>query len=188
MISDLRKLTESANKFAFEWCGHRSTCILTSAALVYVLRELGYEAFPVRVRCSVHHPTDRKLTGTVLGSDGDGCRRPAAGQDMWHGHLAVIAENRYLLDPTVDQVGYGEHECNHWMRVPPLVAEVSERFIRGEEGFSLEQGNANLYYNVRYKQAGFLSAPDWKCKSHWMPVAQSVLKGTKSIAKQSRVT
>lgn len=186
MLEDMKSLTEAVNRFAFDWCGHRSTCVLSSAALVHVLRELGYDAMPLRVRCSVHSSEPRQ-TGTVLGSDGDGCRQAAAGPDMWHGHLVVIAENRFLLDPSIDQVSEGE-ECNRWMNVPPLAVEVSERFIRGEEGFSFQHGNANLYYNARRRQVGFLSAPDWKRPSHWMPVARQVLNETKIVAKQSHVT
>jgi hypothetical protein len=47
--------------------------------------------------------------GCILGSIGDGSRRPAAGLGMWHGHLVTVihdsnGDDEYLIDTTLDQV------------------------------------------------------------------------------------
>src|SRR5258708_1258485 len=90
-----------ANQEAYSFTGARASCILTSAALMDVMRELGYEADPMRLAVSVS-PNNRDKEGVLLGSDGDGSRRPAAGPGNWNGHLAIVIENRYLMDATID--------------------------------------------------------------------------------------
>jgi hypothetical protein len=152
--------------------GHRDTCVLTSAALHYVLGQLGIMARPLRIRAAVHHPSDRKKHGVVLGSDGDGFRLPKAKNDCWHGHLAVVADGSFLLDATIDQV----IETEDWIEInEPFVGEVSSRFLMGEESLHVKHGNAEICYSAARKQVGFLSAPDWRYRSHWKPLALRIL-------------
>src|SRR6266480_4619758 len=94
-----QNLVTVANQVAIKFNdGSRSTCMLTSFALHEVLQRLGYNSRPLRIEAAVF-PDDRKLCGTILGSH-SGCRR-AASPGMWRGHLAVVVEDDWLLDPTL---------------------------------------------------------------------------------------
>jgi hypothetical protein len=165
----LRYLAHIANQEAFRHHGARNSCICTSAAIVHVLQYLGYEARPLRIRVTVF--SDKSDYATVLGSDGDGTRCPAAGPGMWRGHLAVVAKSRYLIDATIDQANDSEgRTC-----IEPLVAEVSPAFLSGTEHLVLFQGNARLSYRALPGRGGFRHAPAFR-KSRWMPLAQDILK------------
>lgn len=175
MINELRIIAKIANEESFKLDGRRDTCIATSAALNYVLPTYGFSARPLRIRVAVHHPTDNRAAGVVLGSDGDGTRLSKAGKDMWHGHLAVLADEKYLLDATIDQVNQND-KWHKWIKITePFVGEIPDGFLDGKSLIS-SHGNAHIGYSVSRKQNGFLSAPDWKFKSHWMPLANAIMR------------
>jgi hypothetical protein len=169
MLEVLKYLTRISNREALKYCGRRDSCILTSAAVIYVLRHLGYTASALRVKASVYSNRHQDI-GVVLGSDGDGYRLPRAEPRKWHGHLAVVVESRYLVDPTLDQV----KDSQKWIRIHPLVAEVSPVFLSGSERLVLSHGNATVAYKAFPGGGGFKHAPDFR-KSHWMPLAQNIL-------------
>ena len=102
MKDELEEWCRLANAAAYEIEGVRNTCIQTSHALAAFLRSKGLEAEVFRaeakVFCKLH---DRKCTGSVAGSNGDGTRRPKS--SGWYGHLAVSCGD-YVLDPTIDQL------------------------------------------------------------------------------------
>ena len=98
---EFQKLAALTNRVVIRFNESRSTCVLTSFALHDVLQRLGYGSRPLRIEAAVF-PDDRKLCGTILGAFGAGCRR-AASPGMWRGHLAVVVEDEWLLDPTLDQ-------------------------------------------------------------------------------------
>ena len=86
--------------------GERGTCVLTAHALAgFLTQNTDFVAEPVRVEVHIHH-SERAVTGSTLGWDGDGSRTPAARPGCWHGHLAVWCQGS-VLDPTIDQCEVG---------------------------------------------------------------------------------
>ena len=171
-LPKLKHICRVTNHEGFLLEGHRKTCVLTSAALHHVLAQLGIPARPLRIRAAVHHPSDHKKYGMILGSDGDGSRIPKARKDCWHGHLAMLAEGRFLLDAIIDQVT----ETESWIEInEPFIGEVSPRFLDGEESLHVAHGNAQICYSAARRQAGFRSAPDWRYRSHWEPLALRIM-------------
>jgi hypothetical protein len=93
-----QKLVTTANHVATKFNGARDTCVLTmltSFALHDVLQRLR----PLRIEAAVF-PDDRKLCGTILGSCEPSSRR-AVSPGKWWGHLAVVVDDEWLLDPTL---------------------------------------------------------------------------------------
>jgi hypothetical protein len=163
-------LTQVANEEAFKYTQERNTCILTSAAMVYVLQYLGYQASPMRLCVQLHWNWNdpKHISGTVLGSDDRGTRVPPG---LWGGHLGVVVMNRYLVDPTLDQVNHDSG--GEWL--PPLVAEVSPAFLAGSEQHYFSYGESALNYTAFPGRGGFKSAEAFR-KSSWMPLAENILK------------
>jgi hypothetical protein len=172
-LARLQQICRTANREAFLLEATRKTCVLTSAALCHVLPQLGFTARPLRIRAAVHHPSDYTKCGVILGGNGDGTRPLKASPHCWHGHLGVIANEQYLLDATIDQAG----DSQSWIRITePFVSWVSPRFLSGAERvMQVSHGNAVINYSVAPKQVGFRSAPDFKYRSHWRPLAQRIL-------------
>jgi hypothetical protein len=81
---------------------------------------------------------------------------------MWNGHLAVLVEERWLLDPTVDQVN-GENIC-----IVPLAIELETT-----EPTRINCYGCEVQYYIRERQVGFAHAPDAR-PSHWREVAEAM--------------
>src|SRR5262245_63909454 len=107
MTKKFQNLVTTANRVAAKFNQSRSTCILTSFALHNVLQRLGYNSRPLRIEAAVF-PDDRKFYGSILGGFSEPGRRRAASPGMWHGHLAVVVDNSWLLDATLDQANKEE--------------------------------------------------------------------------------
>jgi hypothetical protein len=165
----LEFITTSANAAGIRYLRKRNGCVCTSAAMIHILPGLGYEAVPLQVSVSVN-PAEPKLVGVALGADGDGVRSPTAEQSDWRGHMVVVAQSRYLLDPTLGQV----RDIQDSLRVGPLVAEVSSAFLSGSEDLVVSHGNATVVYKALPDADGFKDAPDF-CESRWMPLTQKIL-------------
>src|SRR5262245_52090077 len=131
MINELQQLVTIANQVAADFNGARDTCVLTSYALCDVLQRLGYTSRPLRIEAAVF-PDDRKFYGTILGGFSEPGRRRAASPNKWWGHLAVLAEDAWLLDATLDQANKEE-----W----PLAIHVGPLVVRLEEKFWTEHGS-----------------------------------------------
>jgi hypothetical protein len=101
-LVDLHRLAVAINAAAFEVMGHRANCILASGALMDILHARGVDARCVRAEAFAT-PRNGERRCRVLGSLGDGTRRPAAEPGWWHGHLVVVAGD-ILLDPTLDNI------------------------------------------------------------------------------------
>jgi hypothetical protein len=134
-LAALREINAIANELAFRETGARNSCIYTSAALRDALTRLGYRARMLRVEAAYYPPCE--CCGGVLGFRGDGTRRPAASPGMWSGHVAVIVDETYLLDPTLDQLVGAE----------PFAGIVTPEFLAGETTMS------------RFGGAGYTSVP-----------------------------
>jgi hypothetical protein len=123
-MRSFQQLVVTANRIAAEFNGSRDTCILTSFALHNVLQRLGYNSRPLRIEAAIF-PNDQKLSGNILGSIERGARR-AASPDMWWGHLGVVVDNDWLLDPTLDQAN--KKEWSRTIHVGPLAVRLEEKF------------------------------------------------------------
>src|SRR5262245_55857531 len=107
MQQRFQELVVIANRIAAKFNGSRDTCVLTSFALSDVCKRLGYNSRPLRIEAAVF-PDDPKLSGNILGGFSEPGRRRAASPGMWWGHLAVLVEDAWLLDATVDQANKEE--------------------------------------------------------------------------------
>jgi hypothetical protein len=167
----LMNLTLLVNKAAYAVLGCRDSCILTSHAFHHVLSKMGGDAKLTRVTCGVF-PEDRNLMANVLGSRGDGSRRPAAEPGMWNGHLVVTLNNKWLLDATLDQAN--KPDWPEDIHVHPVVVRLEEEFWQGRAIF--RQAGTTMYrYSLYPRQVGFANAGDAR-PSHWRPVADLILK------------
>jgi hypothetical protein len=162
-------IATAANAEGIRYLKRRNGCVCTSAAMIHVLQGLGYKAVPLQVRVSVD-PDEPKLVGVALGADADGVPCPTAKQGDWHGHLVVVAQSRYLMDPTLGQV----RDIQESLRVGPLVTEVSPAFLSGSEDLVVSHGNATVVYKALPEAEGFKDTPDF-CESCWMPLTQKIL-------------
>jgi hypothetical protein len=120
----LMNLTLLVNKAAYAVLGCRDSCILTSHAFHHVLSKMGGDAKLTRVTCGVF-PEYRNLMANVLGSRGDGSRRPAAEPGMWNGHLVVTLNNKWLLDATLDQAN--KPDWPEDIHVHPVVVRLKKK-------------------------------------------------------------
>ena len=157
-IKTLERLCRLTNRKAFTAFRARDTCIITAATLRDVLEELGVPAKLIRVEAVGFG----KNGPTILGSDGDGSRRRAAGPGMWPGHLAVVATEQFLLDPTLDQIT----GCK------PFAGEITEEWLNGTRtlwwvdgerapGFPSQAKTATRYHAFPGR-GGWKSAPDFR--------------------------
>jgi len=155
---------------AAKFNGARDTCILTSYALHNVLQRLGYNSRPLRIEAAVF-PDDRKLYGSILGS-WNGSRH-AASPGKWWGHLAVLVEEEWLLDPTIDQANKKE-----WPRsicVGPLAVRLTQKFWAERGSILVRTNGCTVRFSPHPRQNGFANAGDAR-PSHWKPLADRILR------------
>jgi hypothetical protein len=156
-IETLDRLCRLANREAFAIYERRDSCISTSAALMDVLRALGIKADVMRVCAMVFKDTTR--TACSLGSDGDGTRRPAASPGMWRGHLAVVADGQFLLDPTLDQVNDTDPDFG----AEPFVSEIEPNFLVDPRSYLLSTtGASRVRYYAFPGRGGFKNTPAFR--------------------------
>lgn len=175
-IETLGRLCRLANREACKVYRRRSSCIFTSATLRDVLESLGIDAELMRVEVVGFG----KRGPVILGSDGDGVRRPAAQPGMWWGHLAVVADRHFLLDPTLDQIP----GCK------PFVGEITDAWLRGERtlwwvdgeranGFPERNADTAIRYHAFPGRGGWKGAPDFRYVTRRRPVVASILRAWK---------
>jgi hypothetical protein len=173
MRSKFQQLVTIANRVAVEFNdGSRDTCVLTSFALHNVLQRLGYNSRPLRIEAAVF-PDDRKLCGTVLGGWSEPGSRRAASPGMWRGHLAVVVEDDWLLDATIDQAN--KKEWPRSMRVGPLTVKLSEKFWAEYGSILVRTNSCTVRFSPLPRQNGFAHAGDAR-PSHWRPLADRILR------------
>lgn len=147
-------LTNLANETERKFLPSRDNCVLVSSMLNHVLKTLGYNSRTVRITAAAF-PKDRRRGGGVLGSQGDGRRMPAAGPGMWHGHLGVLVDEKWLLDPTFDQL----------KGMMPMAIELESTNPSNATQFEIDGTFIRL--NLYHKQVGFKDAGDARpCR--WM--------------------
>jgi hypothetical protein len=177
----LQLLTDATNRETYDFLRYRNSCILSSRVLVHVIAALGLRAKPVRVQVALFHSSDPKAVGCLMG-DSNGTRLPAAAYNRWNGHLAVLVEGRYLLDPTIDQATQAKKPEHQWISgLLSFVGEVTQDWLDGK-ALLFRNGNAKVRYRLAPRQGGFKDAGDWKYQSHWGPVARRVLMSDEALA------
>jgi hypothetical protein len=169
MSSKFQKLVTVANQIAVKFNGSRDTCILTSFALHDVLQRLGYISRSLRIEAAVF-PDDRKLYGNILGRIDPGCRRRAS-PGKWWGHLAVVVDNDWLLDATLDQAN--ERAWPRVMHVGPLAIQLSEKFWMERGSILVQVNQCSVRFSPHPRQIGFTNAGDAR-PSHWKPLADRI--------------
>jgi hypothetical protein len=161
-----QQLVTTANRVATKFNGARDTCVLTSYALHDVLQCLGYNSRPLRIEAAVF-PDDRKLYGSILG--GWTGSRHAASPDMWWGHLAVVVDDEWLLDPTLDQANKKEWPT----RVGPLAIRLAPKFWAEHGSILIQTNGCTVRFSPHPRQNGFANAGDAR-PSHWKPLADRI--------------
>jgi hypothetical protein len=151
--------------------GETRFCVLAAAATRDILEAKGWNADVLRVSATVFTPHNHWDPPCItLGSDGDGTRRPAAGPGMWHGHLVAIADNRWLLDPTLDQTG----------RAPLMVFEFPYEWLAGDSRcwwrlvIDIPIAEGSVRYKAFPGRGGYKAAPDFR-PSHRREIVQTVV-------------
>jgi hypothetical protein len=178
MSPKFQKLVITANQIAVKFNGSRDTCILTSFALHDVLQRLGHNSRPLRIEAAVF-PDDRKLCGTILGGITSDYRRRAASPGKWWGHLAVLVEDKWLLDPTLDQAN--KRAWPQAMRVGPLAVQLSEKFWAERGSIMVQTNGCTIRFSPHQRQNGFANAGDAR-PSHWKPLADRILRAVERAA------
>ena len=166
-LQQLSQFCQLANREIYRYYGSRGSCIFSAATVCEVLTHFGFQAKPLRVEAGLFHD-DRKYYGCVLGSSGDGTRRPAAGKDMWAGHLATLLDGIYLIDTTLDQANEGQP----WLEARAIVIDLrtTKWFDPNPpwRGFPwtglLRPWNTPVQLRVtqHHRHAGFLHAGDFR--------------------------
>jgi hypothetical protein len=176
--SPWQQLVTTANQVAIKFNdGSRDTCVLTAFALCSVLQRLGYKSRPLRIEAAVF-PDDRKFDGTILGSWIG--RRRAASPGKWWGHLAVLVEDDWLLDATIDQAN--KKEWSRSMRVGPLAIRLSEKFWAEYGSILVRTNGCSVRFAPYPRQVGFAHAGDAR-PSHWRPLAERILQAVEQEVK-----
>jgi hypothetical protein len=170
-----QELVTTANRVAADFNGARDTCILTSFALHDVCKRLGYNSRPLRIEAAVF-PDDPKLHGNILGAWRTDGRRRAAAPDKWWGHLGVLVEDKWLLDPTLDQAN--KREWPRDMRVGPLAVRLEEKFWAEWGSIMVQTNGCTVRFSPHPRQTGFVNAGDAR-PSHWRPLADRILRAVR---------
>jgi hypothetical protein len=129
--------------------GVTNSCILAAATARDVLLAKGWKADVLRVEAVVS-PRDRSQSAKVLGGDGNG--KSTAGRGKWEGHLVAIAEDKWLLDPTLDQTGLA----------PPMVIGFPDWWLRGKRLIFVPIANGRVRYEAFPGRGGYKTAPEFQ--------------------------
>lgn len=169
-LKAINKLTCYATRNIFV---DANTCILTAHALQFILRTaLGYRSRLVRVTATVF-PPHHGLCARTLGGEPNGNPRQECRKCGWAGHLAVLVDERWILDPTFDQLTLGV------IRMPPIAFELAS--LSPQERTYFKVKGHEVRYNLFAYQNGFAHKPDSR-KSHWMLVVEEVMQSKGFLA------
>ncbi len=164
LAEQLNQFCLLANREIFRFYGSRGSCIFSTGVCCDVLQHFGFKAEPLRVEAALFHD-DRKFHGCILGSNGDGTRRAAAGKDKWIGHLITLLDGVYLLDTTLDQA----NDVNPHLKAKPVVIDLRtttwfQPNLRGGQCTGLLRlwDDVQVRYSPAWRQTGFRHAGDFR--------------------------
>ena len=176
-LEKFQTLVTTANRVAAKFNGARDTCVLTSYALHDVCKRLGYNSRPLRIEAAVF-PDDRKFYGSILGGFSEPGRRRAASPGMWHGHLAVVVDDSWLLDSTIDQAN--KREWPRAIHVGPLAVRLTEKFWVEHGSILVRTNGCTVRFSPHPRQNGFANAGDAR-PSHWRPLADRIFHAVRDL-------
>jgi hypothetical protein len=170
-LEELHRISRAVGEAAKMETGDLTNCILASGALMDLLRKLDVDARCVRAEVAVS-PRTGERHAYILGSLGDGSRRPAAEPGMWNGHLVVVAGD-VLLDPTLDQIAAAAEEDGRdgYDYLCAFAAPITDtpRSARGGMWFTLDDvgigtpiptwHGSDVRYNICPEMGGWKNAP-----------------------------
>lgn len=158
---------------------HHDSCIATARATLDVLRKVGVDAYVLPVQAvafnrpvwewavahgrfplvgSEDYPEDGYGIGVGVGpentEDGVG----------WNGHLVVIAERRWLLDFSIDQMSRPQFGLTI---SEPVIIEVGEKFLRsrGDVAAVTWTGESVIQYATAPEKQDYKNSPNWNGES-----------------------
>jgi hypothetical protein len=149
-----------------------ASCIASTRITIDVMRALGFVASPLAVMLYVGNPAFREsLSDDDLAScaeryEGRGVHRPRlvrVGGKLRRGdlgaHVVAVADDRYLVDASFDQV----HLPQYGIIPPPiLVSLVDPRLVRGSAPQRMEVNGLLVEYRRQYLSTRFLHSPNWR--------------------------
>ena len=71
---------------------------------------------------------------------------------MWRGHLAVVVEDEWLLDPTLDQAN--KKKWPRSMRVGPLTVQLAEKFWAEHGSIVVRTNGCSVRFSPHPQQVG----------------------------------
>jgi hypothetical protein len=175
-LDKLKDFAIVANREIFKFCRNRASCIFSTAVVCDVLTHFGMKSEPLRVTTGAFPD---KGTGVILGSDGDGEKRPAAKPGHWKGHLVSLVEDQYLIDTTLDQINR-RGSCKVGK---PVVIYLPDTEWWEERPFSRDLRltgvlpllpGLSVRYSKYHRQNGWKSAPDFRPGIHKTAVARLI--------------
>lgn len=154
----------------------RESCILSAKILCDLYAQIGVQAMPLTVDVIAANrvTVERQAKGEPVDVEDDTdsfamqCKViPGGGDpesDFWNGHLVVLADGRYICDPSADQFARPERGI---LALPSMFAfEEEDRidlWLHGEQdraGVRLEEGGM-LAYEAHPEEVSYRASPDW---------------------------
>lgn len=90
----------------------------------------------------------------------------------WAGHLAILAENIYLIDLSIDQASRPRYN----IELKPLCVEVDDNFISGRSPCVFNCGDCIIKIEHQAGNDGYQFSPDWSFASRRKKIVQNVQK------------
>jgi hypothetical protein len=101
-----------------------------------------------------------------LGLGGD----PEPGK--WPGHLAVLAEGKYLIDLSLDQASRPHRNIN----LEPLGMLVTEEFVTGKEPKIIQINDCVLRFLASPGNLGYSKSSDWSIRRRRADVVSAIIR------------
>jgi hypothetical protein len=98
--------------------------------------------------------------------------------DGWPGHLVLVFNNRWLIDPSAEQM------ARPTLPVPPvIVSPVSKRIIAGDAALALRLPDeaSMVFYQARPEDRSYEDMPGFQ-RSPWNTAAAAILAGACALA------
>ena len=147
------------------------SCIATTKAIIEIVRPA--DAYALHVKALVMNGPFVDLLGS--GADPESPEGIAAGTESgawavhvgagdpepgkWAGHLVAIVERKWLVDASIDQASRPEHDIH---LTEPVVAKVTEAFLRGKEPLLVVVKKAFIRYDAVPGDKSYRASPNWQ--------------------------